>query len=477
MSEKKTIITAGLWVIIAYGLSQVLRLGSNLVVTRLLAPELFGFMAIVHVVMYGITMLSDLGLWTFVVRHKEGDSPKILNTVWTIQVIRGWFIFLWIVVIAVSLSEFKHLPFFSSSEIYSNDTLPLLLVAMGVTAIFSGFQTMAPAVLSRELKRGKLELIELLSQIVGLSVMIFWAWKAPSVWALVSAGIVSSIICLILNYALFPIRHKFSWDKQVAKEVYNFGKWIVLASGLTFIAAQGDRLFFGAHLSAAKLGVYSVAFMLSLSAIALVQQLTFKIWFPLLSKVSDNREALKKLYYQLRLKQDFIVFIFAGLFFSFAPKIIEILYDDRYAEAGWVLQIFSISLVGEGLSIVGLESLSALGITKYRMKFMFVRCLGIIVGLPYAFDLYGFSGAVYCVAINVFLGLPIIYMELYKNKIFSFFKEIRMLPLFFVGYYVGMAILLNYERVISSIILLLSQINYYVTDFVFTIMNILSTFQ
>ena len=75
--------------IISFGGQNVLRLGSNLILTRLLFPEAFGLMALVQVFMGGLQMFSDLGIQASIIQNSRGDDPDFLNTAWTIQVIRG----------------------------------------------------------------------------------------------------------------------------------------------------------------------------------------------------------------------------------------------------------------------------------------------------------------------------------------------------------------------------------------------------
>lgn len=442
MSERKAIVSASIWIVVAFGLTQLSRLGSNLIVTRLLEPEMFGIMAIIYIIMHGLGMFSDLGLWAFIVRHKEGLEERVLNTVWTMQVIRGWMMYgvlIFATLVFVALKEYYGIQF---QGVFEEDELPSLILVVGVTAVINGYKTMAPAVMSRDLKRARLEMIQLFAQLSGISVMIYWAWISPNIWALVSASIVSAVMDFTLTFFLFPVRHHFTWDKKVVREVYDFGKWIVIASILTYIAAQGDRLFFGMYITPAQLGVYSIGFMLAGTITTLARQLSFKVWFPFLSKAANkDRSLLKSKYYKIRLRQDMILFLTAGFIIATAPDIVKFLYDIRYIEAGWVLQVLALSLVGESMTMLGMECLSALGVTKYRMKIMLVRSAFLFIGLPICFFYYDFPGAVYFVAINVFWGIPIIYMELKRNHVFSFLLEIRALPLIFLGYIGGLLIL------------------------------------
>jgi O-antigen/teichoic acid export membrane protein len=86
---KQRALRAGGWSIAGYGLSQTIRLGSNLVMTRLLAPEMFGVIAIAMMVTVILSMLSDIGLRQNIVQSRRGDDPAFLDTAWVVQVVRG----------------------------------------------------------------------------------------------------------------------------------------------------------------------------------------------------------------------------------------------------------------------------------------------------------------------------------------------------------------------------------------------------
>jgi O-antigen/teichoic acid export membrane protein len=93
-SIKKLAIRGAVWTIASYGTSQILRFGSNLILTRLLIPDVFGLMALVYVFISGLHLFSDIGIGTSIIQNKRGDDPVFLNTAWTMQVIRG--VGLWI---------------------------------------------------------------------------------------------------------------------------------------------------------------------------------------------------------------------------------------------------------------------------------------------------------------------------------------------------------------------------------------------
>jgi O-antigen/teichoic acid export membrane protein len=67
----------------------VLRLASNLILTRLLFEEAFGLMALVGVFLQGLQSFSDIGLRPAVIQNPKGEEPEFLATAFTIQGVRG----------------------------------------------------------------------------------------------------------------------------------------------------------------------------------------------------------------------------------------------------------------------------------------------------------------------------------------------------------------------------------------------------
>src|SRR5258708_13476127 len=72
-----------------YAASQLLRLASNLILTRLLFPAVFGEVALVFIFIQGLAMFSDVGTGPTIIQNHRGDDPSFINTAWTIQSARG----------------------------------------------------------------------------------------------------------------------------------------------------------------------------------------------------------------------------------------------------------------------------------------------------------------------------------------------------------------------------------------------------
>ena len=77
------------WTVGAYGVGQLVRLLTNVVLARLLAPELFGIMVIVNSLRTGVDLISDVGIGQNIVQNKNADKADFYNTAWSLQLVRG----------------------------------------------------------------------------------------------------------------------------------------------------------------------------------------------------------------------------------------------------------------------------------------------------------------------------------------------------------------------------------------------------
>jgi len=438
---KQRATRSGVWVILGHLTSQGLRLGGNLILTRLLVPEMFGVMAIITVIMGGLAMFSDVGLLQNIVQSKRGEEPDYLNTAWTIQIIRGFFIFLIALMSAVGLYYAGQVGYLSGDTVYGNKQLPFLLVIASISVVISAFNSIHILLLNRRLMLGKSVTIELFSQIIGLIFMLTWAWYLRDIWALVFGGLVATFTKMLLSHSLnLGERCRFCWDKEAVHEIFHFGKWIFISSILGFLLSRGDRLLLGSLVSAEILGIYTVAFLLATALKGLITKLISSVFYPVLSETARSSAGnLENIYYRIRNKIDAITFFIAGVLYSSGEAIISVLYDARYQEAGWMLSILSLTLIGTGSFLSG-QCFLANGKSKIVTKIASIQMISFYSLLPLLFFKYGIAGAIWAMVVSAFVRILIssIYMKIYFFH--DFRKEIIMIPFIFLGIVLGQVI-------------------------------------
>lgn len=312
----------------AYAGGQGLRLASNLILARLLFPEAFGLMALVSVVLVGLQMFSDMGLSPAIARSTRGDDPAFLDTAWTLQIGRGVVLWLGATALAWPIATF-----------YDAPALTTLIPVAALSLLIAGFNPTRIETANRHLLLGRVTALDLISQAVGIAVMVVFAWVTASVWALVIGSVAGALVKLALMTALLPgPANRLRWEPAAAHELVHFGKWILLSTVCGFVLSQGDRLILGAYLTLDQLGIYNIGYFLASFPWLLGGAVTMRVMIPLYRDEPAGAKAANAP--RVRRMRMVMTGGLLGLLAVFAlagVPLVHLLYDDRYVAAGAIV--------------------------------------------------------------------------------------------------------------------------------------------
>ena len=403
---------------------QFIRLASNLLLTRLLLPEAFGLMAIVNVVLIGLQLFSDIGIGPSIIQHKRGEESAFYNTAWTIQIIRG---FVLVIAALVIVSPLIHLvgrlmlTYSPGAEmpVYADPLLIPLVCVGSLTAMIGGFNSTKFFTANRRLAMGRLMIIEVGAQGLGVVAMASWAWYFQSVWALVGGGLVQAWLKMLFSHALLPGEgNRLHFEREAFHDLIRFGRWIFLSTAALFIAAQGDRLMLGAFVVKEVLGVYSIAYFLSEALAQMIDFVSRRVFMPAFSHVArDNPERLKLNYYRVRLRLDMLTLPAAGALTMLGSDVVHILYPEKFAEAGWMLQILAIRVTLACTMPAAVACLLAKGDSRSVFAGNLGKTVALLCGIPLGWHLNGFVGIVWAIALSELGSLPILWWRMARHGI------------------------------------------------------------
>jgi O-antigen/teichoic acid export membrane protein len=440
-SLTRRVLGAAAWTLSGTTISLTIRFGANLLLARILAPDVFGLAAIANVVMVGLALFSDLGFRIHIIQSQRGCDPDFLNTTWTVQIIRGFVLTVVALLIAAGLQLAASSNLIPSSSVYADPQLPLIVAVLSSTALISGFLSTKQFEAGRQLALGRVTAIELCGQIVGLIVIFAWLWFDRSIWALIAGNIAGALASTILSHAVLPgCRNSLRWDPTALQELLHLGKWIFLSSGLTFLATSADKLMLGALTGATFIGLYTIAFNLVDLPAQLISKLMGTAAFPALSHVARERARdLKRAYYKFHAPAASVAYLLAGILVVAGPSIITTLYDFRYRDAGWIMQILALSLVATPFQLAG-SCFAAIGKPHLISTFLIVRLVVVVIATPICFYFFHLPGAVAAVVLSQFCSLPVIVFQLRRLGLLDVRKELTAVLLFPVGLTVGVGI-------------------------------------
>ena len=406
-SLKTRALHGSMWSTVGFGGSQLLRLLSNLLLTRLLFPEVFGIIALVQVVLQGIKMFSDVGIATSVVRDERGDQPAYLNTAWTLQVIRG--VLIWAI---------SGLLAYPAAAVYEAPVLAYLIPAIGFTACIQGFNAPIILILKRHLRVRQLISWEVSTQAITIALTVLLAWQYQSVWAIAIGGILGALVGCLISYLISHQYPRFYLESSSLKNIFSFGKWIFLSTALTFLIQQGDVIVLGAFLSKEHLGMFSIAAIWSRMMLQLVLKINDQVMLPIISEAyRGDRGSIRLKIQRGRISLLLLSMPATWCMVVFGQLLIEFLYDSRYYSAGWMLQVLAIGAVGSVITATAGTALLSFGDSFNFMLYQVSRTILLLTCMLIGGYYFDIIGLVVGVALSKFLGYPILAIALNRHRV------------------------------------------------------------
>jgi len=405
---KRLALKGSIWVLLGFGIAQILRIFGNVILTRLLSPEIFGMMGIVTALLMGLNLFSDMGLRGSIIKNKRGEEPIFLQTAWCIQILRGFILALLAVLLAWPLAYLNQ-----------EQLLFLIIPIAGSSMIIAGFNSTWLLVYSRRMILNKLVIFDLITQVVHLTTMFISAWLSPTIWALVFGKFVGSFFKLFVSHTfLAGVPMRFKWDPTIARELILFGRWVFISSALGFLVARLDIFIFGSIAGMTFLGFFILAKTLASVISVALTKLSSMVLLPVYSRLAErNLETLRQNTFKMR---GILLALFLPplwILVLWGDEMINLLYDERYQDAGWMLQILAAGAIPTAVITTINPVLLAVGDSFRHMLNSLIRLIFQILGMSIGFYIDGVSGFLIGLALTDLLSYPFIAFLIFPYRI------------------------------------------------------------
>jgi len=393
----------GAWLFVGRFGQSGLRLVSNVILAHLLFPEAFGLMGMVSILLMGLSLFSDTGIGPSIVRSDHGEDPRFLQTAWTVQALRGMFLFVLCILLAGPYSR-----------LYDEPQLAQLIPFAGLISLFQGLRSTSLALADRKVIQGRKIVLGFVSQAVGAVAMVISAWITRSVFALLVGNIVSTGMYSLMSHTSMPgVPVRFRLDREALKELFGFGRWILFSTALFFLSMQGDRLFLGYILPLKLLGFYFMANSLVELITHVLNQVSNTVVFPTwvasarlgpeghVERLASMRKALNA----LGLSGLLIIAVLA-------PALFRLLYDERYQGVPTLVQLICIPAWFLTLQLTASSALLAYGNSRALSISNFCLLLAKIPACVNGFFIGGIHGFILGSALGITVGLIPMYSAL-----------------------------------------------------------------
>jgi len=381
---KKKTIRSVFWVGISSVGLNIFSFFRTVILARLLTPEIFGLMGICLIVKRGIDIFTETGFGAALI-HRQEKFEGARDTAFILMVIRGFVLSITVFLIAPLIANY-----------YERPILDSLIKVLGISFVFSGFYNINTVAVQKELDFKQLTYLAQTTSFLNLLMVITLAYYLRSVWALVIAQVLTSLIGSVLSYLIIPGRPRLRFDIKFAKELFGYGKFITGMTIVTFIAAEIDNIVIGKIIGMEALGYYVLAYTLANLPVTHITKVINRTMFPVCSKLQNDLPALRAVYLNvLKFVSSLTIPAAVGIA-VLAPEIVNVLYGEQWLPAVKVLQIMCVFSCVLALTSCGyiFNAIGKPNIPFYINSFRLALIVLIIYPLTLKFGLIGAAMAV-----------------------------------------------------------------------------------
>jgi O-antigen/teichoic acid export membrane protein len=372
---KEKTIRGGLARLCAQGANFFLRLGSLMVLARLLGPKDFGLVGMVTAFTGVLMLFRDFGLSAAAIQRTNVTDEQISTLFW-INMVVGVLLGLLAVAGAPAIAAFYHEP-----------------RLIGVTAVLAlGFVFNAAGVqhsvlLQRQMRFTALAIVNTVGLIVGTAIGIGGAKAGYGYWALVAMTVTVPLVSTVgfwLTTAWVPGRpHK----RVGIRSMMRFGGTVTLNGLVAYAASNFDKVLLGRYWGVDALGIYGRAYQLINIPTDNLNSAAGEVAFSALSRLQDNPARLKSYFlkgYSVVMAFTFPITIACALF---ANDMILVLLGPKWAAAAEIFRLLAPTILVFAIINPLFWLLSSLGLVTRSLKMGLViapiMVASYVIALPY----------------------------------------------------------------------------------------------
>ncbi len=373
-SLKEQAVSGVLWSFAQQFSVQIINFVVQVILARLLMPEMFGLIAMLTVFISIGQSLMDAGMTSSLIRSKNPDQLDYSTVFFTNLAIS----------VSVYLITYLSAPYIA--QFYNQGILKEILRLYALTFVIRSFVGVHIAKLTKEMNFKTQMIVQIPSTIVGAIVGVTMAYLGYGVWSLVWLHISQATVYTLQMWFFLPWRPAFVFNKRRFKYHFNFGYKLTLSGLLDTVYRDAYRIVIGKFFSPASVGYFNQAETMRLFPVQQISAVMGKVTYPLFSNIKGD-DRLKEAYKTSMRLVLFVVIPIMLLLIIVAKEGFLFLFGENWLPAVPYFQILAIASIVRPISTYNLNILKVKGRSDLFLKVEIIKKIigvtAIAVALPF----------------------------------------------------------------------------------------------
>lgn len=361
MSLKQKTFKGVIWSAVERFSTQGVQFLFGILLARLLTPNDYGMIAMLTIFMAVSQTFIDSGFGNALIR-KPDRNENDKATVFFFNIFMAAACYAVIFLAAPYVARFYNMP-----------QLADILRILAINLIIQAFGSIQRLNLTIDLNFKMLAKISFSGAVVGGTAGLICAYNGLGVWSLVVQQMTTTSSRVVLFWILVRWRPKSFFNKTSFKSMFGFGSKLLASGLLNTLYDNIYDLIIGKVFSAATLGNYSRASHFANFPSSNITGIFQRVTFPVLSKIQDNPEKLRKGYLKFLNMATLVIFpLMIGLA-ALAKPFILLALSDKWVDAILILQLICIAQMWYPVHAINLNILQVMGRSDLFLKLEIIK--------------------------------------------------------------------------------------------------------
>ena len=372
---KDRIIRGGFAKVCSQAANLLLRMGSLMVLGRLLSPKEFGLVGMVTAIVGVLNLFKDFGLSTATIQRTSVTEQQTSTLFW-INIMVGAILGLLSLAIAPAVAAFYHEP-----------RLVGVTAVLGAGFLFNAAGVQHSALLQRQMRFTTTAAIDIFSLTISIAVGIGMALKGFGYWSLVGMTVTLPLICTICMWLATGWVPGMPKRRVGIRSMMRFGGTLTLNGLVVYVAYNLEKVLLGRFWGAEAIGIYGRAYQLITIPTENLNSAIGGLAFSALSRVKEDQARFKSYFlkgYSFVVAMTIPITLFCALF---AHDMISVVLGQKWMEAVPIFRLLAPTILIFALINPMAWLLFSLGLVGRSLKIALVLAplviTGYLVGLPY----------------------------------------------------------------------------------------------
>jgi len=391
------------WVAAQRAGTRILSFLVFVILSRLLAPQAFGLVAMATVFTALVDILLDQGFTQALVQRARVSRQHFDTAFWT-----GMMLGSALTLAGVAGAEWIALAF-------RDARLAPVVRWLSLSLLLSALSKTQQAILQRELKFGLLAGRTMGAEVTGAVVGISMAYGGFGVWSLVGRNLARDFVATLILWSVSGWRPGLRFSVSCFRQLFPFGVSIVGNRLVEFLGRNADRFLIGSLLGATALGYYTVGYRFVELVINLFLGSIRTVSFPVLSRLQDKNEheRMRRFLYQATWYANLLAFpTFVGIALI-APEAVLVLFGSKWAPSAPVMRVLALVGIPQLVAFLGSSLLLARGKASWAFSLTAVNALANALAFVVVVR-WGIVAVSAAFVVRAYLLLPLMLMAMVK---------------------------------------------------------------